>query len=84
MCRKCYCIDHVCGIGKRAWLLLASDGLFANEARGGGGGLSNAEVSEFVAANSSLPLDQLAEKLTRQAQAVGSTDDITVVVAKLE
>lgn len=34
-----------CSAGEERWVVLASDGLFANEERGGGGGLSNEEVS---------------------------------------
>ena len=69
--------------GDDQWLILASDGLFANEERGGGGGLENQEVVD-VCNKSGLPAEKLAQKLVIMAQEAGSTDDITVVVMKLK
>ena len=64
--------------------MCASDGLFANEERGGGGGLSNQEVADMlVREGKGTSPDQLAQKLASAAQAAGSTDDVTVVVLKL-
>ncbi len=63
-------------------VLIASDGLFANEERGGGGGLTNQEAVEMAAR---LPDPQdAAQKLARAAQQAGSTDDVTVVVLRLQ
>lgn len=69
--------------GKDNWLLLASDGLFANEERGGGGGLSNEEIAQYVKRENTKPLEEIVEGLIDSAQRAGSTDDITVVLAKL-
>lgn len=69
--------------GKESWLLLASDGLFANEERGGGGGLSNEEIAKFVSKQNKLPISQTVESLIEKAQNAGSTDDITVVLLNL-
>ncbi len=68
-----------------SWLVLASDGLFAEEARGGGGGLDNETVAELcmTASAAGSPSAKLAELLSKTAQQVGSTDDVTVVVMKL-
>lgn len=65
-------------------MLLASDGLFANEERGGGGGLSNQEVATFVSKNAGKgSLETVLEDLVTSAQKAGSTDDITVVLLRL-
>ncbi len=65
-------------------MLLASDGLFANEERGGGGGLSNEEVAARVSKGAGRgSLDSLLEELVDAAQAAGSTDDITVLLLNL-
>lgn len=69
--------------GKDVWLLLASDGLFANEERGGGGGLSNEEIARVVSKQSRSPVDETVAYLIEQAQRAGSTDDITVVLLQL-
>ncbi len=74
------CIVHTAGDDQ--WLILASDGLFANEERGGGGGLDNQEVVD-ACNKSGLPAEELAQKLAMMAQEAGSTDDITVVIMKL-
>ncbi|KAK9845479.1 hypothetical protein WJX81_007509 [Elliptochloris bilobata] len=63
-------------------VLIASDGLFANKERGGGGGLSNQEAVE-LAGRVGDPEDA-ARQLARAAQDAGSTDDVTVVVLRLE
>lgn len=70
-------------IGKGSWLLLASDGLFANEERGGGGGLSNKEIASFVSKQGKSPVSQIVDGLISAAQQAGSTDDITVILMKL-
>lgn len=64
------------------WLILASDGLFANVERGGGGGLENQEVVDMCIKSGASP-EQLAKKLAFAAQEAGSTDDVTVVVVQL-
>ncbi len=61
---------------------LASDGLFANVERGGGGGLENQEVVDMCNKSGASP-EQLAKKLVLAAQEDGSTDDVTVVVFSL-
>jgi protein phosphatase 1K len=66
-----------------SYVVLASDGLFAEEIRGGGGGLDNDQVAEMCMANKNLSCDKLAQKLALEAQKVGSTDDVTVVVMRL-
>eukprot|EP00793_Prasinoderma_coloniale_P002883 PRCOL_00002365-RA len=63
------------------WLVVTSDGLFANEERGGGGGVDNDAVAA-LASKASSPAE-LADALVAAAQQAGSTDDITVVCAKL-
>lgn len=67
-----------------SYLVLASDGLFAEEARGGGGGLDNATVAELCGAAAGTSCGALAETLALAAQRVGSTDDVTVVVMRLK
>jgi protein phosphatase 1K len=67
-----------------AFVVLASDGLFAEEARGGGGGLTDEMVAELCeASGASAPCDAIAKALAEAAAAVGSTDDISVVVLRL-
>jgi protein phosphatase 1K len=67
-----------------SFLVLASDGLFAEEARGGGGGLDNDGVAELCkAAGANADCTKLAETLAKTAVKVGSTDDVTVVVMRL-
>ena len=63
-------------------VVLASDGLFANAERGGGGGLSNQEVVDL--ATRVADPEESAAKLAQAAQDVGSTDDVTVVVLRLK
>eukprot|EP00775_Hariotina_reticulata_P002050 gene2050-2372_t len=72
------------GLGDESYLVLASDGLFAEEVRGGGGGLDNEGVAELCkAAGPNTPCDNLAQMLAKTAVKVGSTDDVTVVVMRL-
>ena len=67
-----------------AFVVLASDGLFAEEQRGGGGGLTDAMVAELCgAAGERAPCDAIARTLAEAAAAIGSTDDISVVVLRL-
>jgi protein phosphatase 1K len=67
-----------------AFVVLASDGLFAEEARGGGGGLTDAMVAELcAAAGERTPCDVIAKTLADAAVAIGSTDDVSVVVLRL-
>ncbi|GFR49149.1 hypothetical protein Agub_g11167 [Astrephomene gubernaculifera] len=67
-----------------SWLVVASDGLFSEEARGGGGGLDNAGLAEVLAAvRPGADLDAVAAALGAAAVKVGSTDDVTVVVMRL-
>jgi serine/threonine protein phosphatase PrpC len=62
-------------------VVIASDGLFAEEARGVGGGLDNAAVAELCQTGASCA--ELAKTMSLAAQKVGSTDDVTVVVLRL-
>ncbi len=68
-----------------AWVVCASDGLFANSERGGGGGLSNEEVGGIVsrAGGAGAGAEGVAAALAAAAQAAGSTDDVTVAVLAL-
>jgi protein phosphatase 1K len=67
-----------------SYLVLASDGLFAEESRGGGGGLDNDGVAELCkAAGANADCSKLAQTLAKTAVKVGSTDDVTVVVMRL-
>jgi protein phosphatase 1K len=70
--------------GDDEWLILASDGLFANQERGGGGGLSNQQVVDMCLKGSSTGAEQLAKRLSFAAQEAGSTDDVTVVLLQLK
>lgn len=65
------------------YVVLASDGLFAEELRGGGGGLDNETVAELCSSAGGASCEQLAKTLSLTAQEVGSTDDVTVVVLRL-
>ncbi len=68
-------------------LVLSSDGLYANEQRGGGGGLSNERVAELCtgakAGASTAELSALAARLAQEAVQAGSTDDVSVVVVRI-
>jgi len=65
------------------YVILSSDGLYANENRGGGGGFENDQLGPFVLQSADKPLSAIAEALCREAQRRGSTDDISVVLYKL-
>ena len=70
--------------GGDSWVIVASDGLFENEVRGGGGGLENqAAVDMCLAAGDSKSAEELAQDLAAAAVQAGSTDDVTVVVLQL-
>mmetsp|Transcript_34515 Transcript_34515/g.102532 ORF Transcript_34515/g.102532 Transcript_34515/m.102532 type:complete len:342 (-) Transcript_34515:735-1760(-) len=66
-----------------AWVVVSSDGLYAEVERGGGGGLTNEQVGEILAAAPGASAEQAAKELAAAAQEVGSTDDVTVVVLRL-
>lgn len=68
--------------GTKGWLIVSSDGLNANEERGGGGGIENDAVAK-ICSETTNPTE-LAAKLTKAAQAAGSTDDISVQCVRLE
>lgn len=65
-------------------VVVCSDGLFANEERGGGGGLTNQQIIDICNAASAADPDDIAVELCKAAQAAGSTDDVTAVVMKLQ
>jgi protein phosphatase 1K len=66
------------------YALLSTDGLFANEERGGGSGLSEEELLAPLKNNpGAAELDGIAKEMVKGAQAKGSTDDVTVVLVKL-
>ena len=69
--------------GDDQWLILATDGLFANQERGGGGGLENQGVVDTCVKGGGASAEQLAKRLAFAAQEAGSTDDVTVVVVQL-
>lgn len=68
-------------------LVLSSDGLYANEERGGGGGLTNERVAELVATLPASPdaaaLGALAQRMATEAVEQGTTDDVTVMLVRL-
>ena len=76
-------MHHAGHAGDDQWLILATDGLFANQERGGGGGLENQAVVDMCAKSGGAGAEQLAKRLAFAAQEAGSTDDITVVVVQL-
>lgn len=61
------------------WMLVASDGLFETEKRGGGGGLTPEQINEIVTSMKGQPAEQISAKLASSAVAAGSTDDVTVI-----
>ena len=67
-----------------AWVVVASDGLFANIERGGGGGLSNEEVGVVVGKAAGSGASGVAQALCDAAQAAGTTDDVTVSVLAVD
>jgi len=66
------------------WVVLSSDGLFSNEERGGGGGLTNDEVIKMADKLSNKSCGEIAQSLAQSAASSGSTDDVTVVVLRLK
>jgi protein phosphatase 1L len=71
---------------KNSWLIVSSDGLFANIERGGGGGLTNEQVistcDQMFAKGSNC--FEIADALAEAAVEAGSTDDVTVMVLRLQ
>lgn len=73
-----------CFAGDDTWVIVASDGLFENEVRGGGGGLENQQVVDMcLKAKDGISAKQLARELIDAAQSEGTTDDVTVALLKL-
>jgi protein phosphatase 1L len=71
-------------LGKNdSWLIVASDGLFENEVRGGGGGLTNEQAIKICEKNKSKSCRDIAAILVDAAVEAGTTDDVTVIVGKL-
>eukprot|EP00230_Micromonas_polaris_P007364 CAMPEP_0117641924 /NCGR_PEP_ID=MMETSP0802-20121206/9603_1 /TAXON_ID=38833 /ORGANISM="Micromonas sp., Strain CCMP2099" /LENGTH=349 /DNA_ID=CAMNT_0005446923 /DNA_START=38 /DNA_END=1087 /DNA_ORIENTATION=- len=69
---------------KDSWIMLSSDGLFANDLRGGGGGFENQEIADFLlSAPPGATPESLAKELCSMAVSKGSTDDITVTLMRL-
>ena len=67
-----------------AFVLVATDGLFENEERGGGGGWTNEQIAEFlVEKGEGMDMNTLCKALVEGAVQNGSTDDITVQVVRL-
>lgn len=67
-----------------SWLVVSSDGLYAEEERGGGGGLENQQVADILSsAASDADVNTIADAMAKAAMQVGSTDDISVVLVKL-
>ncbi|KAG2498572.1 hypothetical protein HYH03_003323 [Edaphochlamys debaryana] len=67
-----------------AWLVVSSDGLYAEEERGGGGGLDNKGMVEMLGkVPPGADLNKVAQSLASAAVKLGSTDDVTVVVMRL-
>ena len=72
--------------GEDTYLVLSSDGLYANEDRGGGGGLELPDVAAMCAADAPATAAEcaaLAAKMARLAVERGTTDDVTVTVVRL-
>ena len=72
--------------GEDTFLVLSSDGLYANEDRGGGGGLELEDVAAMCVADApatAAACAQLAAKMAAEAVARGTTDDVTVTVVRL-
>lgn len=63
---------------------MCSDGLFANEERGGGGGLTNQQIVDVCNGASESSTQEIADELCKAAQAAGSTDDVTVALLRLQ
>ena len=64
-------------------VIVCSDGLFANEERGGGGGLTNQQIVDVCVGAKGADPQQIADELCRAAQAAGSIDDVTVALLPL-
>ena len=72
--------------GEDAFLVLSSDGLYANEDRGGGGGLELEDVAAMCSADApatAAACAALASKMAKEAVSRGTTDDVTVTVVRL-
>lgn len=67
-----------------SYIIISSDGMFANEERGGGSGLDEKRILRAVRGAKAKDLDKVCEKMVLDAQKAGSTDDTTVLVLKLE
>ena len=68
---------------KDTWVMMSSDGLFANGARRRRR-IENQEIADFLlAAPADATPESLAKELCSMAVAKGSTDDITVTLMKL-
>ena len=64
--------------------MVASDGLFENDVRGGGGGLENQEVVDYLLkSQEGANVEKSSQELIDAAQEQGTTDDVTVVCIKL-
>jgi protein phosphatase 1L len=64
-------------------VIVCSDGLLANEERGGGGGLSNQQAIDICNGATGCSAQEVADELCKAAQAQGSTDDVTVALMRL-
>jgi len=64
-------------------IVVASDGLFNEVQRGGGGGMTSEEVGAACAAQGATSCTDLCAQMIERAVKSGSTDDITVCVLKL-
>lgn len=64
------------------YIVLSSDGLYANEERGGGGGLQLDDVATMVL-GTTVDANATAKMLADEAVRRGSTDDVTVMVIPL-
>jgi protein phosphatase 1L len=75
--------SFLCCADQDSWIIIASDGLFANTERGGGGGFENDDVAAMCANAKGNNPEELAKALALQAQQKGSTDDVTVIAIRL-
>lgn len=66
------------------WVIVSSDGLFANMERGGGGGISNEEAISMCNKMAGKSCNEISQTLAEAAVEAGSTDDVTVVVLRLK
>lgn len=69
---------------KTKFVVISSDGLYAEEERGGGGGCDNQQVADILSAAGNATCDQMAAALLDAAVQMGSTDDISVIVLRLK